>query len=248
MLHSGHVAFFEEAAAYGDLYVGLGSDRTIAQLKGRKTINTDRERLYMVNALKVVKEAWINQGSGMLDFELELRELKPDIFFVNEDGYTPDKQKLCEELGIELKVSKRIPHQGLPTRSTTALRKECHIPFRLDLAGGWLDQPFVSKHFPVRSSPSPSNPTSSLTTGAAWQAAPDSKPLSSGKPISLRGQRKAGQNPFLRGEPSWHPICQRFAGFHRDCLPRGKPARLSQRGILARSHHLVERRSDPALD
>ncbi len=148
MLHSGHVAFFEEAAAYGDLYVGLGSDRTIAQLKGRKTINTDRERLYMVNALKVVKEAWINQGSGMLDFELELRELKPDIFFVNEDGYTPDKQKLCEELGIELKVSKRIPHQGLPTRSTTALRKECRIPFRLDLAGGWLDQPFVSKHFP----------------------------------------------------------------------------------------------------
>jgi cytidyltransferase-like protein len=29
MLHSGHVAFFEEAASYGDLYVGLGSDETI---------------------------------------------------------------------------------------------------------------------------------------------------------------------------------------------------------------------------
>jgi glycerol-3-phosphate cytidylyltransferase-like family protein len=24
MLHSGHVAFFEEAASYGDLYVGIG--------------------------------------------------------------------------------------------------------------------------------------------------------------------------------------------------------------------------------
>ena len=33
-------------------------------------------------------------------------------------------------------------------RSTTALRTECRIPFRIDLAGGWLDQPFVSKHFP----------------------------------------------------------------------------------------------------
>ena len=31
MLHSGHVAFFEEAAVYGDLYVGIGSDRTIAE-------------------------------------------------------------------------------------------------------------------------------------------------------------------------------------------------------------------------
>ena len=55
MLHSGHVAFFEEAAAYGDLYVGIGSDRTIAELKARKTINSDAERLYMVSALKSVK-------------------------------------------------------------------------------------------------------------------------------------------------------------------------------------------------
>ena len=148
MLHSGHVAFFTEAANHGDLYVGLGSDKTITQLKGRKTINTDRERLYMVKALKSVKDAWINRGSGLMDFEQELRQLQPEIFFVNEDGFTPDKQKICAELGIELLVSKRIPHQGLPTRSTTAIRKECLIPFRLDMAGGWLDQPYVSKYYP----------------------------------------------------------------------------------------------------
>ena len=148
MLHSGHVAFFEEAASHGDLYVGLGSDRTISQLKGRKTINTDRERLYMVKALRMVKDAWINSGSGLMDFEKEVLELRPDIFFVNEDGFTPDKQEFCHQLGITLKVSKRIPSQGLPVRSTTALRKECRIPFRLDLAGGWLDQPFVSKYHP----------------------------------------------------------------------------------------------------
>jgi len=90
MLHSGHVAFFEEAATYGDLYVGIGSDRTISGLKARKTINTEQERLYMVKALKMVKDAWINSGTGVMDFEKEVRELKPDIFFVNEDGYTPD--------------------------------------------------------------------------------------------------------------------------------------------------------------
>jgi len=148
MLHSGHVAFFEEAATYGDLYVGIGSDKTIEGLKARKTMNTDQERLYMVKALKVVKDAWINSGSGVMDFEKEVRELKPDIFFVNEEGYTPDKQKFCDELGIDLVVSKRIPHNGLPPRSTTALRKECRIPYRLDLAGGWLDQPYVSKYCP----------------------------------------------------------------------------------------------------
>ena len=148
MLHSGHVAFFQEAATHGDVYVGLGSDETVYKLKGRKTICTNTERLYMVKSIRYVKEAWINTGSGLLDFEEEFRTLKPDMFFVNEDGFTPDKQLLCNELGIELKVSKRIPNRGLPARSSTALRSECRIPFRLDLAGGWLDQPFVSKYYP----------------------------------------------------------------------------------------------------
>jgi len=146
MLHSGHVAFFEEAAQYGDLYVGIGSDKTIYKLKARRTINSDSERLYMVKALKTVKDAWINKGSGLLDFLEELKELKPDIIFVNADGHTPAKEALCKELGIEYVVSKRIPHGNLPTRSTTALRKECKIPYRLDLAGGWLDQPYVSRY------------------------------------------------------------------------------------------------------
>ena len=146
MLHSGHVAFFQEASLLGDLYVGIGSDKTVFDLKDRKTINKEKERLYMVQSIKYVKKAWINSGSGLMDFEKELRELKPDIFFVNSDGFTPDKQALCKELGIELMVSKRIPHEGLPKRSTTALRKECHIPYRLDIAGGWMDQPIVSKY------------------------------------------------------------------------------------------------------
>lgn len=148
MLHSGHMAFFEEAALLGDLYVGIGSDKTIYSLKGRSTINGEKERLYMIRSLRYVKDAWINSGSGLLDFEKELRELMPDIFFVNEDGYLREKQLLCNKLGVELVVSKRLPHKGLPPRSTTSLRSECRIPYRLDLAGGWLDQPFVSKYYP----------------------------------------------------------------------------------------------------
>ena len=148
MLHSGHVAFFEEAASHGELYVGLGSDQTIYELKGRRTINSNAERLYMVKALRCVKDAWISSGSGLLDFEKELRELKPDIFFVNTDGYTPSKEKLCKELGIELMVSKRLPSAGLPARSTTSLRQECRIPYRVELCGGWLDQPAVNSLCP----------------------------------------------------------------------------------------------------
>ena len=144
MLHSGHVAFLEEAAKHGDLYVGLGSDETIWELKGRKTVNGNAERLYMVKALRCVKDAWINSGSGIMDFVREVDDLKPDIFFVNSDGFTPAKKAFCDQRGIKLIVSSRLPEPGLPARSTTALRQECRIPYRVELCGGWLDQPAVN--------------------------------------------------------------------------------------------------------
>ena len=150
MLHSGHVAFFKEASAYGDVYVGLGSDKTVADLKGRHTINSEQERLYMVKSIKYVTEAFVNSGSGIMDFENELKELQPDYFVVNEDGYSPTKKELCDSMGIELKVLSRIPDAGLPARSTTSIRTgdNCTLPYRIDLAGTWIDQPYVSKYHP----------------------------------------------------------------------------------------------------
>ena len=148
MLHSGHVEFFREAAAYGDVYVALGSDKTVYDLKGRAPINNEEERRFMVHSVSYVKEAFISKGSGMLDFEVELRQLQPDILIVNEDGNIPEKRELCEELGIEYLILQREPHPGLMPRSTTALRRRHLIPYRIDLAGGWLDQPWVSEHYP----------------------------------------------------------------------------------------------------
>jgi len=148
LLHSGHVAFFQEASRYGDLYVALGSDKTIYELKGRVPVNNEQERLYMVKAVSYVKDAFISRGSGMLDFLGEFKVLKPDIFVVNEDGNLLEKRKLCEELGVEYIVLRREPNPGLLARSTTALRELNTMPFRIDMAGGWLDQPFVSKYHP----------------------------------------------------------------------------------------------------
>ncbi|MFH1941007.1 MAG: adenylyltransferase/cytidyltransferase family protein, partial [bacterium] len=39
ILHSGHIAFLQEAATYGLLYVGIGSDENIQSLKGVYPIN-----------------------------------------------------------------------------------------------------------------------------------------------------------------------------------------------------------------
>ena len=83
ILHSGHIAFLKEAAQFGDLYVGLGSDKTVYDLKGRRTINSEEERLYMLEALSCVHKVKINIGSGILDFLSDMKTLGPDVFIVN---------------------------------------------------------------------------------------------------------------------------------------------------------------------
>jgi len=148
MLHSGHVAFLSSAASYGDVHVGIGSDKNVFHLKGRYPVNTEEERKYMLESLKCVASCRVNKGMGILDFEQELSEIQPDIFIVNEDGNTPQKAEYIQDKGIEYVVLKREPHQQLPRRSTTSLRTVNTMPFRIDLAGGWLDQPYVSKYYP----------------------------------------------------------------------------------------------------
>ena len=145
LLHSGHVEFFRQAAQYGDLYVGIGSDKTIEGYKHHKTVYSEQERLFMVKSIRYVKDAYINQGSGILDFLPTLDIVQPDILVVNEDGGNDDKRRVCEERGMEYIVLKRTPQEGLTARSSTELKKvESRIPTRLDLAGTWIDQPYVS--------------------------------------------------------------------------------------------------------
>lgn len=148
LLHAGHVEFLQQAAKFGRLHVAVGSDHTVAGLKGRRPVYTEQERAFMVGALACVHSAFVSKGDGALDFENELRALRPDVFVVNQDGNSAAKRGLCAELGIDYRVLKREPHPGLPPRSTSASRVRHDIPYRIDLAGGWLDQPYVSKHCP----------------------------------------------------------------------------------------------------
>lgn len=148
MLHSGHVAFFKEASRYGDLYVGIGSDATIADLKNRKTVYSEKERLYMVKAIRYVTDAYINRGHGMMDFVETVDMVKPDVFVVNSDGGSDTKREFCRQRGIEYIELERVPDAGLQARSTTSLRStvSSHLPYRIDIAGTWIDQPYVSQY------------------------------------------------------------------------------------------------------
>ena len=121
--HSGHVRFFEMAFAYGDLYVIVGSDQNVRLLKGEgRPLFPEAERRYLVGSVRYVSRTLISTGSGWLDAEPEILALKPDLYIVNEDGDRQEKRELCQALGVEYRVLRRAPKQGLTPRSSTELR------------------------------------------------------------------------------------------------------------------------------
>ena len=149
LLHSGHVEFFRQASQFGELYVGIGSDQTILGYKHHKTFYPEQERLFMVKSIRYVKDAFINQGDGIMDFIPTVDMVKPDVFVVNADGGSEIKRKFCEERGIEYVELQRTPAEGLTARSSTDIKDStCQLPTRLDLAGTWIDQPYVSCYAP----------------------------------------------------------------------------------------------------
>lgn len=121
--HSGHVRFFEEVSELGDLYVVVGHDANIKLLKGEgHPMYSEDVRRYMAGSIRHVKQAFVSSGNGWLDAEPEIERINPDIYAVNEDGDRPEKQHYCEAHGIEYRVLKRLPKEGLPKRQSTDLR------------------------------------------------------------------------------------------------------------------------------
>ncbi|MGA2092812.1 MAG: adenylyltransferase/cytidyltransferase family protein [Sedimentisphaerales bacterium] len=145
LIHAGHIAFFKEASSYGKLYVSVGSDENIRILKGKQPYFNQDERCYIVGSIKYVEEAFIGSGAGLLDFAPDLERIRPDIFIANSDGHTEEKEILCKKHGVRYLVLKRIPEAGLPARSSSHTKKELRFPYRICIAGGWIDQPWMSK-------------------------------------------------------------------------------------------------------
>jgi cytidyltransferase-like protein len=122
-LHSGHVRFFEEASQLGDLYVGVGHDHNLRQLKGEgHPMFPQEQRRYLVQSIRFVRRAFITSGNGWMDAEPEIARIRPDIYVVNEDGDVPEKRAFCDARGIRYVVLKRLPRQGLQMRHSTDLR------------------------------------------------------------------------------------------------------------------------------
>jgi cytidyltransferase-like protein len=123
LLHSGHVQFFLDAAALGELYVVVGSDHNVRLLKGKgHPLRNEHERRYMAQAVRAVHRAEVSTGHGWMDAKPEIARIQPHVYVVNQDGDQPEKRAFCRIHGIDYVVLRRRPHRGLPRRTSTALR------------------------------------------------------------------------------------------------------------------------------
>lgn len=153
IIQSGHAVFFSQCRQFGSiLVVGVGRDSTLRALKGPdRPINPEANRVHLVAAMQDVDYAVLNDEKiieGKIDFKDVLTALRPDVFVLNDDDSSiPEKQKLCDELGIELAfVERTVPPALQPTSTTNIINKinfSLKAPLRIDFAGGWTDVPYI---------------------------------------------------------------------------------------------------------
>lgn len=78
ILHRGHLMYLNEARALGDeLVIGLNSDASVKRLKGDdRPVNTEDDRLYMLENLKSVSKVFIFDEDTPYDL---IKAVQPDV-------------------------------------------------------------------------------------------------------------------------------------------------------------------------
>ena len=77
ILHAGHVSYLEASKALGDiLVVGMNSDSSVKKLKGTdRPINNEKDRAYVLNALKAVDFVFIFEEETASEFLKKIKHL-----------------------------------------------------------------------------------------------------------------------------------------------------------------------------
>ncbi len=99
ILHRGHLELLEFASSFGELMVGVDTDKRVSKLKGdKRPFNTCQDRMYFLSRINGVSKV----VSFDSDFELseKIRTWKPDIMIVGSDY--KDKKVIGSEHSKEL--------------------------------------------------------------------------------------------------------------------------------------------------
>jgi D-beta-D-heptose 7-phosphate kinase/D-beta-D-heptose 1-phosphate adenosyltransferase len=103
-LHSGHIAFLQEARRLGDLLiVGVNSDDSLRRVNGRGPSNPEEERLSVVAALESVDHAVLFDES---DPSALIREIRPQVHVKGGDYLATElpEAEAVQEVGGEVVI------------------------------------------------------------------------------------------------------------------------------------------------
>lgn len=84
VLHAGHIKLLEFAASYGELRVGIDSDKRVKELKGEnRPFNNTENRKYFLESIKFVKEVVVFDSREEL-IQM-VKDYQPDFMVIGDD-------------------------------------------------------------------------------------------------------------------------------------------------------------------
>ena len=110
IIHPGHIVFLREAAKLGDVVVIVARDNNVTRFKGKKPVNDEKHRLFVVSNIKGVYRARLGDSEDIIK---PILEEKPDIIFLGPD------QKIDE-----YQLKRRLEREGLHNITIVRMKRK----------------------------------------------------------------------------------------------------------------------------
>ena len=132
IIHPGHIVFLREAAKLGDLVVIVARDNNVVKFKGKKPINDEEHRLFVISNIKGVYKARLGDLNDIIK---PIIEEKPDIIFLGPDQKVDESwlKRELEKRGLRgvriIRMKNRFKDVGIASTSAIVRRiieRYCH--------------------------------------------------------------------------------------------------------------------------
>ncbi len=124
LIHPGHVFFLNTAKKLGDkLTVLVSNDNNVKKIKGKKPVNNQKTRAFMISSLKPVDEVIL--GKNTTDFFKIIKTTKPNIIALGYDQKINEKElkEKIKKFNLKTKILRLKPFNEKKFKSSLLKEK-----------------------------------------------------------------------------------------------------------------------------